>query len=47
MEWIWKKDGSKSEREGLQHGSMTYCDLWFGDGGTDKKERKPSGKLQS
>lgn len=25
-----------SEREGLQHGSETFCDMWFGDGGTKK-----------
>lgn len=25
-----------SERKGLQHGSETFYDMWFGDGGTKK-----------
>lgn len=31
-EWV-----EASEREGLQHDSEIFYDMWFGDGGTKKK----------
>lgn len=31
-----QEDGSKSERESLPDGSMTCCDVSFGDSGADK-----------
>lgn len=34
---VWQKDSCKSEREGFQDGSETCCDVWFGDGGADRK----------
>lgn len=40
---LWQKDGSMSE--GLQNGSEICCDVCFGDGGTDKKDRRPSWRV--
>lgn len=34
---VWLKYSSKSEREGLQDGSETCDDIWFGDSDTDKR----------
>lgn len=31
------KDSIKHKRKGLQHVGETYCDVWFGDSGTDVK----------
>lgn len=42
---IFEEDSSTSEREGLEGGSETCCDVWFGDGGTDQKkeeDKRPS-----
>lgn len=37
---IFEEDSSKSEREGLEGGSETCCDVWFEDCGTDQKKKK-------
>lgn len=45
MEWVetivwsdlWQEDSSKSERGGLEGGSETYYDIWFGDDSTERK----------
>lgn len=35
---LWRKDNSKSEREGLQDGSETCYDVRFEDCGGDKRQ---------
>lgn len=37
---IFEEDSSKSEREGLEGGSETCCDVWFEGCGTDQKRKK-------
>lgn len=42
---IFEEDSSMSEREGLEGGSETCCDVWFGDGGTDQKKEEEDKRL--